>query len=127
MNKTIQNLVTNIIPIQHDHVLLHPDDQSCVSLMSSSNDSDVISLKMRHGDTNVNVDTLGCLLEPLQLGQRWLDARGEDGVHHELFVHESLPAVPVALRHLEVPIVGDLSSNGVDFLGFPLLTMRCDA
>ena len=64
---------------------------------------------------------------PLQLGQRWLDARGEDGVHHELFVHESLPAVPVALRHLEVPIVGDLSSNGVDFLGFPLLTMRCDA
>ena len=75
---------------------------------------------MRHGDTNVNVDTLGCLLKPLQLGQRWLDARGEDGVHHELFVHESLPAVPVALRHLEVPIVGDLSSNGVDFLGFPL-------
>ena len=82
---------------------------------------------MRHGDTNVNVDTLGCLLKPLQLGQRWLDARGEDGVHHELFVHESLPAVPVALRHLEVPIVGDLSSNGVDFLGFPFLTMRCDA
>ena len=56
------------------------------------------------------------VLEPLQLGQRWLDALGEDGVHHELFVHESLPAVPVALRHLEVPIVGDLSSNGADFL-----------
>ena len=56
------------------------------------------------------------VLEPLQLAQRWLDALGEDGVHHELFVHESLPAVPVALRHLEVPIVGDLSSNGADFL-----------
>ena len=56
------------------------------------------------------------VLEPLQLGQRWLDALGEDGVHHELFVHESLPAVPVAFKHLEVPIVGDLSSNGADFL-----------